>query len=192
MVKLKLLFKKALLPIVLSALGFGAITIAGVASYVVYSTHSTSVNFQEYEPKALPSGITSTGRSLDVWSDKTSFLTHTKQLTFDLNAPHSFISETRNKPFVYQCDNGAANATCATAETPNHQQYRLTTVYDQTLAGKPFEQTVAWLKGNTYIWITLQGNPVHTYSQGEWGRVIDSFVPVHYSRITIKQYSPGP
>ncbi|HSX30308.1 MAG TPA: hypothetical protein VLE99_00110 [Candidatus Saccharimonadales bacterium] len=192
MAGLKSLSKK----IILSVVGSVAIVIAGFALYIAYMTHSTSVDFQEYAPKSLPAGVAITGRSLDVWSGKTNFLSRTKQLTFSLSPSRSsFISEAsraKGAPFVYQCDYGAANAKCTTAETPNHQQYRLTTVYDQTLAGKPFEQTAAWLKGNTYIWIRLEGNPVHLHSQDEWNHVIDSFVPVHYSKISIRQFSPGP
>jgi len=167
----------------------------GYVLFGVYEDRSSGgpVNFQEYEPLTLPPNINIKSRHINVWTDKdNSFLPHyTKQLDIDLNSTGtSSIIEQKNINFRYTCDPEglAVNETCVLLETSRHQRYRLTTLYEQAVTNAPFEQEVEWLKGSTYIWITLQGSPVQTNSPATWDKVIDSFVPTHYSNLPINYY----
>lgn len=161
--------------------------------YVVlgqYRLHiaSDAVQFQEYAPLALPPNTSIKSRDITVvmpWSY--SLLPHyTKQLDLYLNdMGTSIIEEQKNINFRYVCEagKGSVNETCVLAETPRHQQYLLTSSYVQ--------QEVEWLKGDTFIWIVLEGNPAQTYSQAIWSKVIDSFVPTHYSKLPVRYYYQG-
>jgi hypothetical protein len=188
MTKLKFSLQKALLVVA----GLVALVVAVPVLYVTYDTHNTSVDFQEYAPKVLPTGVTIAGRELKVWSDRVNPLVHTKELSFTLNSRTSALLESKNFNFAYACDTQILNVTCVIAETPQHQRYRLETSYSPTLDGQAFEETAEWLRGDTHIMMMLRGNPLRQHAQDEWERVIDSFVPVHYRHITITQHSPGP
>lgn len=161
-----------------------------------YEDHSSggAVNFQEYAPLTLPPNSSIQSRHLNVWTPGNyRFLPrYTKQLDLYLNSTGtSAIIEQKNINFAYTC--GLGGGTCQIAETPSHQQYLLTTSYDQIgTMDSPFEQRVEWLKGDTYIWITLQGSPAQTYSQAIWSKVIDSFTPTQYSKLPIKLYYAEP
>jgi len=161
-----------------------------------YEDHSSggAVNFQEYKPLTLPPNSSIKSRYINVWTlwNYRFLPRYTKQLDLYLNnTSTSAIIEQKNINFAYTC--GLGGGTCLIAETPRHQQYLLTTSYDQmgTMV-LPFEQRVEWLKGDTYIWIVLQGSPTQTYSQAIWSKVIDSFVPTQYSKLPIKRYYAEP
>jgi len=194
---LKPLLKKTVI-CVLCVFGLMTSIITAFVLHIAYDTRSTSVDFQEYAPTVLPAGVAIIGRSLEVWSEKASPVAHTKLLRFDLNTSRS-SSLAEGKVKKSNLDNAACsshsavtNQTCAIVETPNHQQYFLVTTYQDTLAGKPFSQEAIWTRGDTSIMLYLAGSPMRTYPQDEWSGVVDSFVPVHYSKITSKHYSPGP
>lgn len=188
MLKRRNLFRKN----ILVSLGLIAGVVGLVWLALAYSPRSTVVNFQEYAPNVLPPHVSIGGRSLDVWSAKGSLFAKNKILTFTLTSPHSFISEERITHFSYTCNTFVRNQTCRVLEAPSHQKYLLTTSYDDMGHTVPFMQTVAWVRGDTHIWITLQGHPVATYSEQTWSQVVDSFHPVHYNVLTIKHYTPGP
>ena len=161
-----------------------------------YEDHSSggAVNFQEYTPLTLPLNTSIKSRYINVWIPwSTRFLPrYTKQLDLYLSSTGtSAIIEQKNINFTYTCSLGGV--TCVLTETPHHQRYLFTTSYEQTgTKVVPFEQKVEWLKGDTYIWIVIQGSPTQTYSQATWSKVIGSFVPTHYSKLPIKRYYAEP
>jgi hypothetical protein len=174
------------------------VILAAVGLFIQQEYYSDSVRFQEYAPETLPPGTSITVKSIDIWtSPRTLSLSWftTKQLILTLNHAYSSIAEQKNINFDYTCGEYAeiaANETCTVAETPNHQRYQLVMSYDNQSLDKPFFETVSWLRGDTYIWLTLQGNPVTIYSADTWSKVIDSFTPVHYSHLAVFRTAPGP
>ncbi len=168
----------------------------GFVGYNFYTAHTSSVNFTEYEPRVLPPGVHMLDHSVDVWRDNNGLFTHHKILTINLSGDsHSHISEQKATDFSYTCDNGIAiNQTCQIAETPHHQKYSILATYynEPRPAGEVFEQSVTFTRGNTNISVLFEGSPAPQYSQATWDRVVDSFAPVHYSNITVHQYTPGP
>jgi len=159
----------------------------GLILFWLKTTQSSTVNFQTYEPRYLPDGISIVSRSIGVWGTGIPFRDY-RNLNFEFNNPHFSLVEEKDIGFAYDCGHLiVANAsTCTIEETPGNQRYQLLTTIDPT-THEIWSQRAAWLRGKTHIWIEVNNvKPLGSYTREIWGNIIDSFVPFTDDNIAVK------
>jgi hypothetical protein len=183
------------------AIGAGLLILAlivGCGLYIYIFTHTSSVNFKEYEPTHLPAGLNIKNRNLEIWdetrSGDQSFPHWNKVLRLDVNQNIS-IGEWRYSPqdsINFSCngpENNVEGSTCSTQTSPKGQKYTFTVFSYGNSSQKG--QDIWLVKGNTSIHISnLETDKI--YPSVEWGEVIDSLRQVHYKSLEITHFSPGP
>jgi len=154
----------------------------GVQQYGEYS-YGRKVGFQEYVPTWLPQGVQVTGRNVTVDHD-TRF--GTTSITFNLNLNHastSYIQEDQVKSRYDTCGYYANSGQfCKSLTTPDGQRYILLT--DSIAPINLRDQGIELYKGSINIYMRFQNYSGQPYSNVTLNHIVDSFTPVHYSRIS--------
>ncbi len=148
-----------------------------------------ALNFQIYQPHTVPAGITIKGYDISInrGESKTA-----KYIVYSTNTNDFYISEQKSSPDQYamnsyDCTTRLTNAKCTKYISPGHQKYSIETVYTDNLSGKPFSETISWLRGSTLIWITLDHGQIQKYTPKIWDKVVDSFTPIDYPHARIQR-----
>jgi hypothetical protein len=158
-----------------------------------------SLDFQAYQPMALPSGIAITGHDISIvkqGGDPNG--TYFKTVGYKVNNPDISIGEQKSSAANYagrlfSCKQSLLGSNCGTFTSPQHQTYSIQTSFSggsSDTPGKAFSQTISWLRGDTLIWISLSGKQAGRHDDQTWAKVIDSFVPVNYGYEFTKIQSP--
>lgn len=176
--------------IILSTILFILIATVAIGAYYQYARNSWAVKFTQFMPSYMPYGANEKNKSIDIWRTKNPnpFI---YERIFTINYDGHSISLIGQEFAGEIKDWGGckanANTKCETITTPNRQKYETATVVS-TINGQVTGQRATLFKGNTYIWIDSKTD----LSRLEWDKIIDSFVPVSYKKITTKHYSYGP
>ncbi|HSX01812.1 MAG TPA: hypothetical protein VLI05_00695 [Candidatus Saccharimonadia bacterium] len=158
-----------------------------------------SLSFQAYKPGKLPSNLVVTSHTIIISKQGSGDGGYLKTITYLTNQPEVTIGEQKSSPTdhtnrLFSCAEHLTNTTCTTHMSPHHQTYSVQTAFDSAAdgtSGQPFDQTISWLRGDTLIWITLEGRQAQAYDAQSWGAVIDDFSPVNFGLELTHVQSPS-
>lgn len=167
--------------------------VIGFRQLTIYMVPGYSTSFQEYKPAILPHGLSVKSTSLTVLKKTSPLLlpSYEKILTMSFSNPHIALGQ-EHQPATFRtdCKTAPTNASCLIITTPAGQRYQLLTHFidNQNNPTKDSYQTLYWVKGDTYFFLTIDSPALDTYSLQEWSEMIDSMQPYHYHSIPIEHF----
>jgi len=163
-------------------------------AYASYSYYNPRVDFQEYAPTKLPSGMSIGTKTVEFWSSPMLPLWPSKMnVRVSLGGHASLLEEKLTSSLSPNECSEVINQKCLVDKTSNGQTYRVVSTYAQsnpTLDDKPTDTVVTFDKNNTRILISLDQTAAQTSIN--WGEFIGSFTPTTFNDLQVKHMQPGP
>ena len=135
-----------------------------------------TTGFQAYAPTVLPTNVRVTGHVTQQY-----LYYGEKHVDIGTNVPAFYISENKVSDDelmgVYSCG-WIAQTTCTVHTSSKGQKYHVLTSDDSN--DIPLLDTISWIRGKTFIMITIEDSAATRYANSDWNNVVDGFTPANY------------
>jgi hypothetical protein len=148
----------------------------GLFVLYIFLVKPLTTGFQAYTPTTLPSGVRTTGHVTQ------QFLYYgDKHVDIGTNVPAFYVSENEvaddELMSVYSCG-WLAQTTCTIHTSPKGQKYHVLISDDSN--GVPLLDTISWIRGETFIMITIEDSAATRYANINWSKIVDGFISTNY------------
>lgn len=179
------------------------IILASTLAYQLYLYIHPRINFTEYAPSKVVDGLTVDQKYLEVWTvtDVLWFAPYDHRVVLGLNRSNSFIAQSKDDGNVaaISCSAKIANEECVSGQTPGGQKYSLTLTYDPSdlnrqpmVYDKLAQERIMFAKNGTRFIIQIAASDNDPVPEADWGAMIDSFSPTHFTDLKVQRHQPGP
>lgn len=178
------------------------VLLMGLAMYVVSRNDRDDwpVNdFKYYEPAYLPNDLSITERWLEYVAPKPSKSDgrpDAKLLRLTLGEDAYVIQKGITKAPQDNSCQLEADLVCSIKTTAHGKKYKYSVGYDHYKAdvkelGSPTHETIHFVKGNTWISLTIDVKDTTLFTDVEWSKVIDSFKQVDLNNLKTRHVPGG-
>ncbi len=170
------------------------LVIGCLLAYASYAYYKPQVNFQEYVPTKLPTGMSIGSKTVELWSSPLlPFWPLKTNVRVSLGGRISLLEEKLTSNLATNGCSLVVNQKCKMAHTIKGQAYRLVATYVQpnpTNDDRPTSVVTTFDKGGTRILINID----QTVAQVpfDWNNFIDSFVATTFNDFDVTHMHPGP
>lgn len=179
----------------------GLAALGAIIQIIFYLNPGARVDFQTFEPKKLPDGLSAQVATVEIWSNRIWFtigigldwpVPYKVVVSQNLGRAEAFLVQQKDKgQFDYSCPGDGTLEVCEPQRTKLGQEYVRAVQTFSSPSTLAYEY-VTFVKNGTLINMTVKADVSQLTPLEQWNDSIDSFVPAPVGNLKANYFTPGP